>query len=156
MSDLKMRLSLLLLIVLIAACSTDLKGEEPPKPTVKIFSIEKQSDVEIPHLERTICWNNCAKVKNTAMLAQEKPEIVDIGKHSLKISFKNMDPKPSTINLINETTGERIQLDSDWINLSPPNDGEAVYRLHFFWNGKGGAPLGESTYRFGVTSSGTY
>ncbi|MDP4550114.1 hypothetical protein Q9251_04370 [Alkalihalobacillus macyae] len=103
-------------------------------------------------------WNkhDCAKVVTSEIGAQEKPEIVDIGKQSIDISFKNMEPKPSTINLINETTGEQIKLDSDWMTLSPPNEGEAVYRLHFYWNGKGGAPLGESTYRFGVISSDTY
>ncbi|WP_347548485.1 hypothetical protein ABFG93_13190 [Pseudalkalibacillus hwajinpoensis] len=152
----KIRLTLLLLLTLITACSGELKGKEAPKPNVEIWSIEKQSNVKIPHLEKTICWNDCGGVLTSDSDSHEKPKIVDIGKHSINISFETMEPKPSTINLINETTGEHIKLDSDWMTLSPPSEGETVYRLHFYWNGKGGFPLGESTYRFGVISSDTY
>lgn len=151
-----MCLSLLLLLTVITGCSGDLKGEEAPKPKVEIWDIEKQSKVEIQHLERTICWNDCGGVLNAGIDSQEKPKIVDVGKHSVSISFKDMKPKPSTINLINETTGEQIKLDSDWVTLSPPSNGKTVYRLHFYWNGKGGSSLGESTYRFGVITSDTY
>ncbi|WP_371018046.1 hypothetical protein [Pseudalkalibacillus sp. JSM 102089] len=150
------RLLLFLLIALLTACSGELNGEEAPKPKVEVWNLDKQVKTEIAHSAKTVCWNDCVMVTKANSESQNNPEIVDIGKQSIGISFDVMEPAPSTINLINETTGEHIKLDSNNITITPSTNGETVYRLHFFWNGKGGKSLGESTYRFGVKTSNDY
>ncbi|WP_257349700.1 hypothetical protein [Pseudalkalibacillus decolorationis] len=139
-----------MLLFFLGACSNELQGKEAPMPSVTSFNVQKQSDIEVPHVAETICWNNCAVDKKDPYSIQPKESVKLDNDNPISISFEGMEPKPSTINLINETTGDHIQVDSEWITLNPPDKGEYVYRIHLFWNSDKGAPLGELMYVFSV------
>jgi hypothetical protein len=139
-----------ILLFFLGACSNELPGKEAPIPSVTSFNVNKQSNIEIPHVAETICWNNCGVDNKDPYSIQPKEPFNIENDNPISISFKEMEPKPSTINLINETTGEHLQFDTSWVNLNLPDKGEHIYRIHLFWNSDKGAPLGESMYVFSV------
>lgn len=65
-----------ILLFFLCACSNELPGKEAPIPSVTSFHVKKQSNVEIPHVAETICWNNCGVGHKDPYSIQPKKHLI--------------------------------------------------------------------------------